>query len=280
VGLPLSELTHPEISESRGDSASLQNSSTPSLPYEKPNTVMTVALFHTPDIGSSKFPTKGGGIMSGDSDDMFLGMASTDLTRLLTGIDTTYDEWLTLTGTESSLGSVRIVCEYEPTDPSPRRGDFCRFTRYCHPMDLYPLVPGKQYYVEGVEGDVALVTYTSQEGWVCSFEAHRYMLICQENQSPVETAQDEIVLIAERLSHSPLLHSVTETIERVAVDGLLNVGQEAVRGGWGILNRWMDSGVETAINDVTNVTSECAETRFVSCCITICSRLTLSFPLI
>ena len=214
---------------------------------------MTVAIFHNPDIGKSN---KLGGFVTGDSDDYFLGMASADLTRLFTGTDHTYDEWLPLSGTETARGSVRITCEYEPSDPPPRPGDSCRFTRYCDPKDLYPLQPGCEYSVVEIDGDTVLITYTSQEGWVCSFEAHRYMLICQErHHSPVETAQDEFALMTERFSHSPLVHQVTETVERVAVDGLLGVGHEIVHGGWGLLNRWLEGGVDTAISDVTNVTN-------------------------
>jgi hypothetical protein len=266
VALPRSKLTYPEAmtttsQESTSSSASLQDTTSSTAKegnkYEKPNTTLTVALFHNPDFGNrsnSKYPNKGG-MMSGDSDDMFLGMASADLTRLLTGTDSTFDEWLTLMGTETSRGSVRIVCEYEPSDPLPRPNAYCRFTQYCHPKDLYPLVPGRQYRVAEVDGDIILITYTSQEGWVCSFEAHRYMLFCEENASHVETAQDELVLMAERLSYSPLVNQLTETVERVAVDGLLSVGNEIVHSGWGLMNRWFEGGVNTAISDVANVTN-------------------------
>ena len=259
VSLPLSKITHPQIEDSRSDAASvsvINDSSPQDEKYSKPNSLITVAIFHNPDMGKGeRYPSKGG-FMSGDSDDYFLGMASADLTRLLTGTDHTYDEWLTLSGTETARGSVRIVCEYEPSDAPPRPGDSCRFTRYCSPKDLYPLAPGGEYSVAEVDGDVVLISYMSQEGWVCSFEAHRYMLICQErHQSPVETAQDELALMTERLSHSPLVHQVTETVERVAVEGLLNVGTEIVHGGLGLLNRWLEGGVDTAISDVTNVTN-------------------------
>lgn len=265
VALPGSKLTHPETVTTTGQaltSASMPGeiaaaSAKEDIDYEKPNSLLTIALFHNPDFGdrgSNKYPNKGGN-MSGDSDDMFLGMASADLTRLLTGTDGIFDKWLTLTGTETSRGSVRIVCEYEPSDPPPRPNDFCRFTRYCHPKDLYPLVPGRQYRVAEVDGDIILITYTSQEGWVCSFEAHRYMLFFQQHASPVESAQDELVLMAERLSYSPLVTQVAETVERVAVDGLLGVSSDLVHSGWGLMNRWLEGGVDTAISDVTNVTN-------------------------
>ena len=258
--LPNAELKHPRPKEhSREDTASLpstQDTATRSA-YKKPPTVLTVALFHTPEIGRvNKYPTKGG-ILSGDSDDLFLGMAAVDLTCLFTGRDRTIDEWLPLTGTsENSRGSVRIVCEYESSDPPPRPGDFCRFTTYCHPKDLFPLEPGRQYRVAEVEGDNLLISYTSQEGWVCTFEAHRYMVVCeQRHHSAVESAQDELASLAERLSHSPLIHSFTETAERVAVDGLLHIGEDIVHGGFSLFNRWREGGVETILCDVNHVTN-------------------------
>eukprot|EP00980_Cylindrotheca_fusiformis_P008887 scaffold1900_cov123-Cylindrotheca_fusiformis.AAC.13 len=264
VALPISKLTHPEVRiPQSGSSASMPEEDDDAVKkaavqYEKPNSTMTVALFHNPDFGSgskSVYPNKGGsaGKLSGDSDDMFLGMASVDLTRLLTGTDNSFDRWLTLTGTATSRGSVRVVCEYEPSDPPPRRNDFCRFTSFCRPKDLYPLVPGRQYRVSEVDGDIILITYKSQEGWVCTFEAHRYMLMCQDYAGPVATAQDELERMAERLSYSPLVHQVGATVERVAVEGLLSVGNDIVHNGWGLFNRWMEGGVDTAINDVVNV---------------------------
>jgi hypothetical protein len=257
VSLPLAELTHPQPNEPSSASASLPHEPpSNSGEYKKPSTLLTVALFHTPAIGRvNKFPTKGG-IMTGDSDDSFLGMASIDLTRLFTGRDRTFDEWLRLSGTETSRGSVRIVCEYETTDTPPRPGDYCRFTRYCQPRDLYPLECGLQYRVAEVHGDMVLIAYTTQEGWVCSFQAHRYMLVCEErHNTAVETAQDEFASLAERLTHSPLVHSVVDTVERVAVDGLINVGEEVVRGGFSLLNRWFSGGVETVVGDVTHATN-------------------------
>ena len=261
VSLPQSELAHPRPNDPTREQAAAmptsQDDSSSSSTYKKPSTTLTVALFHTSEIGKvNKYPNKGVSL-SGDSDDIFLGMASIDMTKLFTGMDRTIDEWLPLSGvTEGSNASVRIVCEYEPSDSSPRPGDYCRFTTFCHPRDLFPLEPGRQYCVAEVHGDTVLISYTSQEGWVCSFEAHRYMLVCEErHHSTVEVAQDELASLAEKLSHSPLLHSVTETVERVAVDGLLSVGEEIVHGGFSLFNRWMSGGVQTIVSDVTHVTN-------------------------
>lgn len=264
VSLPVEEMTHPDVtgnSTSGGEGTASRQSAeqtNSSYKYVKPSSTLTVAIFHTPEIGKlNKYPNKAGGYgYSGDSDDLFLGMASVDLSRLFTGRELTFDKWLPLSGAGKACGSVRIVCEYEPSDATPRPGDYCRFTRFCHPRDLYPLKPSQQYRVSEVNGDNVLISYTTQEGWVCSFQAHRYMLICEErHQNAVETAQDELASIAERLSHSPLVHSIAETAERVAVDGLLNVGEDIVRGGFSLFNRWFDGGVDTIVGDVVQVTN-------------------------
>jgi hypothetical protein len=82
------------------------------------------------------------------------------------------------------------------------------------------------------------------------------MLVCEErHHSAVETAQDELASLAERLAHSPLVHAVTGTAERVAVDGLLSVGEDIVHGGYSLFNRWFSGGVETIVSDVTYVTN-------------------------
>jgi len=236
--------------------------STPSMALEQeqqqqqqpPPTILTIALFHAAEIGRAQKFAKGLVQKSGDSNDRFLGMASIDLQRLLTGRDHTFDGWLQLSGTESSRGYVRLVCEYEPSDSPPRTGDYCRFTRYCDPKDLYPLQVGRQYRIAQVQGDLVLISYETSEGWVCSFQAHRFMLICDERHcSTVEAAQDEFASVAERLAHSPLVHTISHTVERVAVDGILTVGEDIARGGVGLFHRWFTGGVETMVADVANV---------------------------
>ncbi len=252
VSLPASHIAHSDAA----DTMSFETENPPeSNIYKKPTTMLTVALFHAAEVGrTNKYPNKGS--LSGDSNDMFMGMASINLQRLLTGRDHTFDGWLQLSGTETSRGSVRVVCEYEPSDPPPRPGDYCRFTRYCSPRDLYPLKCGRQYRIAEVNGDNVLISYTTSEGWVCSFQAHRFMLICEErHHSTVEVAQDEFASMAERLSHSPLVHSISNTVERVAVDGLLSVGEEVVQKGFSLFNRWFTGGVEIILGDVTDATN-------------------------
>ena len=258
-------LTQPATSESSSDSNAAGEppapsasvaATGPSTEYSPPNAVITVALFHAAEIGkANKYPSKGGAY-SGDSDDLFLGMASVDLTQLLTGLRRNFDEWLPLSGTEHSRGAVRLVCEYEPSDPPPRPNDWVRFSSFCHAADLFPLSPGLRYRVGEVDGDDVLLSHQTPEGWVCSFQAHRYMLICEERHiGAMEHCQDELASLTERLAHSPLVHSVAETVERVAVDGLLSVGSDVVHGGLSLFGRWLDGGLDTAISDVAHATN-------------------------
>lgn len=255
VALPLSHVTHssPEGTSQSADPTDGSREPVQENDSTKPPTVLTVAIFHTAEVGQvNKMMLKAS--HEGDSNDTFLGMASVDLRGLFTGKDHTFDNWLPLSGTQGGQGSVRIVCEYEASDPPPRPGDYCRFTRYCNARDLYPLRCGQQYKVADVDVDNVIISYKTQEGWVCTFQAHRFMLICEERHSTtVEAAQDELASLAERLVHSPLVHSITDTVERVAVDGLLNVGGDVVHSGISLLNRWLEGGVDRVLGDVADV---------------------------
>jgi hypothetical protein len=213
-----------------------------------------VAIFHNPEIGRLH---KLGGFLSGDSDDMFLGVASVDLTTLLTGRIPTLDKWLKLHGNSpDSRGAVRIVCEYEPSDVPPKHGDVVQFTRFCHPKDLYPLEPGRPYTVDQVRGDIVLLSYQSPEGWVLSFQAHKNMLICKERHiSALNSAQDELKTWEERLRNSPLVSTVAEAAERVVDDGIVGVAEDIARGGLSLVDRWIKGGIDTIVQDLQDVTN-------------------------
>eukprot|EP00533_Pseudo-nitzschia_delicatissima_P000737 CAMPEP_0116077856 /NCGR_PEP_ID=MMETSP0327-20121206/287_1 /TAXON_ID=44447 /ORGANISM="Pseudo-nitzschia delicatissima, Strain B596" /LENGTH=552 /DNA_ID=CAMNT_0003568353 /DNA_START=228 /DNA_END=1886 /DNA_ORIENTATION=+ len=289
VSLPVSQLTHsPESSTSEEAASSLpkndnsDNSAAlledPYSNYEKPeNTMLTVAIFHN-ETGNTKRKQKVADEkgVSGDSDDAFLGMASIDLTRLFTGKVAELDEWLPLTGTstnnedrrnsdyQSSMkegrraAAVRIVCEYEVSDVPPNPGDVCRFTRFCHPQDLYPLEPARPYKVEQApnNGDIVHLMYESKEGWVLSFQAHKNMLICEERHvSALDTAQTELQTIGERLSVSPLVTTVTKELQKVADEGVVGLAQGIVSGSAFLFDRWFKGGVDTVIQDLQDVTN-------------------------
>jgi hypothetical protein len=260
VSVPATQLTHPELEDNPHSENSTSESSgnnhseneDPYHRYKKPNTILTVAIFHTPEIGRAH---KFRGYVSGDSDDMFLGVASVDLSRLFTGKISTLDRWLPLQGTsQDSTGSVRIVCEYEPSDIPPKPGDICRFTTFSHPKDLYPLEPGRPYKVDQVHGDIVLLSYQSQEGWVLSFQAHKNMLICEERHvSALNSAQDELQTLGERLAYSPLVAHVAQGCDRVVDDGLVGVAEVIAKGGVSLLDRWLKGGIDTVISDIQDV---------------------------
>jgi hypothetical protein len=294
VSVPLSQLTHSssnnqindggfdnnnyEIGDAHGSSSSSssspinENNEDLYSGYNKPdNTILTVAIFHTPLEMGGHAPNKNKlhneGTLSGDSDDTFLGMASIDLIQLLTGQRPVLDEWLPLHGTSNDISagrsskagaSVRIICEYELSDVPPNAGDIYRFNRFCHPKDLYPLEPGNSYKVDKVHnnGDIVLLSYESPEGWVLSFQANKKMLVCEERHiSALNTAQDELQTLGERLSVSPLVVTVTETVERVVEDGLVGVAEGIVRGSASIFDRWFKGGIDTIISDIQDVTN-------------------------
>jgi hypothetical protein len=265
VSLPAHKLTHPKALDTSVASAAAarmpnDDSDNSSDEYERPNTILTVAMFHKPEIGgatSSKYPNKKGMELFGDSDDQFLGMASADLTELVTGRLHTFDQWLPLSGAgQNSRGKVRIVCEYEASDPSPRSGDLVRFTTYCHPADLFPLVAGRLYQVAETNGDDVIISYESPEGWICTFQTHRYSLICEERRhTALEAAQDELASLTERLKHSPMVQNLQESVERVAVEGLLGVGTQVFQGSLALFGRWAEGGLDTAVQDVAYATN-------------------------
>jgi hypothetical protein len=282
VSVPLSQLTHCSSKNQINDGEAHASSSSSSpinennedlySAYNKPdNTILTVALFHIPLEMGGNIPNKkklhNDGTSSGDSDDTFLGMASIDLIQLLTGQRPVLDEWLPLHGTSNDIStgrsskagaSVRIICEYELSDVPPNAGDIYRFNRFCHPKDLYPLEPGGSYRVDKVHnnGEIVLLSYESRERWVLSFQANKKMLVCEERHvSALNTAQDELQTLGERLSVSPLVAVVTETAERVVEDGLVGVAEGIVRGSASIFDRWFKGGIDTIISDIQDVTN-------------------------
>lgn len=221
--------------------------------------LLTIACFHS-DGGKKYNPSK----QTGDSDDIFLGMASADMTTLITGKIRTFDQWLPLSGIgnprdekhQQYRAAVRIVCEYEVSDPPPEPGDLVRFTHFCRPADLYPAVRDRLYILEERENDDVWITWTSPEGWVSSYRCHRYMLFCEErHQGPVGYYQEELASITDRLSHSPLVHSICDSVQRLPDDGLVSIGQDLLKGGLSLFSRWKEGGVDQAIGDLVYATN-------------------------
>ncbi len=223
-------------------------------------------------------------------DDKFLGMASIDVTQLITGKVTFIDEWLTLHPTiqqrqqqllqkqrnggsnnkkseelKDITGQIRIICEYDMTDLSPRPGDLVRFNGFVKPMDVYPLPMTQIFRVDNVgdssngnaDEDLLVLSYRSKrEDWYCTFIAHRFMFISVERHvTAVERYQDEIIDVVSKIVSSPALHTVQKTVNRLPEEGLLFMGLEASFAGLGLAGRWMKGGVGTMVDDIVYATN-------------------------
>jgi len=219
-----------------------------------PRPVLTISLFHS-DLSKEEKGKK----VTKDAweEDFCLGVVSLDVTQVLTGKVRNFDRWIPLGGCgDDTAGEVRIICEYDAADPPPRHGDLCRFTGFCNPADLYPAPTTIAYRVDELDGDEVILSYTSPEGWLCTFKAHRYMLICAvRHQAAIERYEAEVIEIVQKLAQSPMVSVVQETAERLEDDGLINVGRDALIGGVGLLSRWLDGGVELAVQDVIHATN-------------------------
>lgn len=237
-------------------SFSTEATNTSSGTVSQPRTIMkpilTVSVFHTNGSGMVKKIPHG----NGDSDDRFLGMTAIDLTQLLTGKIATYDEWLPLQGSKSRNARVRVVVEYEPSDSRLQKGDWVQFTNFCHAADLYPLHLDQLYKVVETDGDDVMISHTTPEGWVTTFMAHRYMLICQKrHHGVVEFCQEEFASLSRRIAHSPMIQVVQDTVQKIPDEGLVTIGNTAVQGMVNTFARWMQGGLPTALQDIKYATN-------------------------
>mmetsp|Transcript_652 Transcript_652/g.1063 ORF Transcript_652/g.1063 Transcript_652/m.1063 type:complete len:712 (+) Transcript_652:88-2223(+) len=248
------------------------------------------ALKHKKQIDSAK-----------NNDDYLIGKCNINILRILTGKTPYFDEWCILHNDNVSAGNqtneagrVRIVIEYEPTDPPPRPGDLCVFANVypideeLYPVPLYtvknatrPLRPSvstssfttlsstslssynsrsatlmlnpKSFRVDEVVGDYVVLTYKTPEGWNCTFEVHRYLLLCIERyQAVVEKCKDQVLDLCDNLSQSPMIDIIGKKIEALPDEGLVFVGSEAVGSSVHMLGRWLANGVDVAVEDVVN----------------------------
>ena len=261
---PKSASTKSSMSSShRSSSSSLRNSNSTlgqqqrQLPQLDPP-VLTIALFHAAQEPQKYNPSKQ---QRGDSNDVFLGMTCMDVTTLLTGKDRCFDDWWCLQGgpdgsSANNSSSVRVVVEYEPSDTAPRTGDRVKFTRYCHAADLYPCSPFGTYEVQSVQGDNVTIGGTSPEGWCTSAIVRRHALVCQERQvSVTERILPHWATLGERLGQSPLVQTLQSGVSRVPDDGLVSVAQDVLTNSQGLLARWWQGGLGTALEDVRHATN-------------------------
>jgi hypothetical protein len=108
-----------------------------------------------------------------------------------------------------------------------------------------------------LDGSDIVLEYTTQEGWICTFIAHRFMVLCEKRCSAtiLDRCQDEMVSLQERLSVSPILREVQSTVTRVPDEGLLFVSLGAIKGAGSLLDRWWSGGVDTALGDLQYATN-------------------------
>jgi len=114
---------------------------------------------------------------------------------------------------------------------------------------LYP----KSFYVDEVVGDYVVLSYKTPEGWHCTFEVHRYLLLCIERyQAVVEKCKDQVLDLCDNLSQSPMVDIIGKKIEALPEEGLVFVGSEAVGSSIHMLGRWLANGVDFAVEDVVD----------------------------
>lgn len=149
------------------------------------------------------------------------------------------------------------VCEYETSDAPPQQGDLVKFTDFCHERDVFPARPDRIYTVtEVMDADQLLISWTSPEGWISTYEVHRFMLICvKRRHSVVDACHDELASIRERISHSPIVHAVHDTLEKVPEEGLISVSADLVGNSVSLLQRWWEGGIERTAEDLQFATN-------------------------
>jgi hypothetical protein len=236
---------------------------------------------------------KGGDMLPETNDDYLVGKCYINVLRILCGRTPYFDEWCTIhsdddntnnnrnknrDAPETMAGRVRIVIEYEPTDPPPRPGDMCVFANVYPIVDeFYPIPPfsmirtnnhrwsssssskavlcrPKTFCVEEVVGDHVVLSYqTPVENWKCTFEVHRYLLLCVErHQAAVEKYREQVLDLCDNLVQSPVVDVLTKTVSTLPDEGLVHVAEELVVGSLGLLGRWWENGVDGMIEDVVD----------------------------
>lgn len=148
-----------------------------------------------------------------DSDSYLVGKCSINILRILSGATPYFDEWCPLyedngdssghlrrhkTDDEESSGRVRLVIEYEPTDPAPAPGDLCVFANAYHTDEVYPI----PFY--SVRNDAVQSALTSTSTSIKS-----------STSSPTTTPASQC---SSQLSSSPTLCRKTYRVEEVIGD--------------------------------------------------------------
>jgi len=266
LSLPVMHLTHNSMvpmDDEKKNTTFRHSTQRPVVP------IVHISLYHAENYQSEYSEKKKKGNTSTathdnkQSQDPLLGYTTLDVSSILLGKQTCIDEWLSLhVGHEaeeslSTRGWVRLICEYEPTDIPPRPGDMCRFTSLVHPYDIYPLSVSNSFRVDDIIGDDVYISFrTYPENWLSTCKVHRFMVLCeQRHQTAVERYQDEIIQVAEKLIHSPMITVIQEKVEHLPEEGILSLGMETITKSIGLVGRWYQNGISTAVDDVIHVTN-------------------------
>ena len=227
-------------------------SSIPNPPPPKP--ILMLSIFHSEnDLGSSNGkgnkPTKKPNISS--EQDELVGIASIDVTSVITGKTSCIDRWLPVGGLDDASGTVRVIIEYDCAESQPRIGDKVKFTGFIDPT-LCPVPKAQIYRVNDVIGDEVILSYTTPiEHWKCTFVAHRFMLISVERHvTAVERYHDEIIEFSSKLANSPAAEVISETMKSLPQEGILFVGMHLAFGSLALADRWINKGLGTAVDDI------------------------------
>jgi len=114
----------------------------------------------------------------------------------------------------------------------------------------------KQFYVEESVGDHVILSCQTPEHWSVTFEVHRYnLLVTHRYCGTVEKVKEGVLDFCDNISQSPMLDVLHKTIDEIPNEGLVFVGAEAMGAGMAVLGRWMEVGLNGALEDVVDVTN-------------------------
>ncbi|GMH63507.1 hypothetical protein TL16_g03730 [Triparma laevis f. inornata] len=154
--------------------------------FEPPSSILTVDLLHT---DQENVKGKKGIKKSQDIEITPLGSIRLNILDIITGRASSVDDWFDL----PSQGQLRIMVEYEVTDPAPQIRDLVLLNGFCTPSDLYPIPVDRMFEVDDVEGDRVVLRCFSEEEWECVFEVHRFCVIGgRRHQKAIEQYQDKV----------------------------------------------------------------------------------------
>jgi hypothetical protein len=81
------------------------------------------------------------------------------------------------------------------------------------------------------------------------------LLVVDRHYGAMDLYQEEMLSIAQRLSHSPMLSALQESAGRLDSEGMVQVGASVLQGGASLLGRWFQGGLETVVQDLAYATN-------------------------